>query len=133
MKANSTPNYSWIDIIEPELQSTRYSDNDYIIALALIAAVLWMTVKYFNIPTKLKFLFITYNLKKTNFSRIYIKKILQLFYFEKGTGNVTNKEKDTDKEIMNTQRHILLNAYYSKDDINPEQIKKSLRILWKWL
>jgi len=133
MKTDSTPNYSWIDIIEPDLKAATYSAFDYISALVLFVTVFWITAKYFNIPTKIKFLFITYKLKKTNFSREYIKKILQLFSFEKITRNSKIKVKEENKGIINNQRYILLNAYYAKDDINHDQIMKSLRILWKWL
>ena len=133
MKTDSTPNYSWIDIIEPDLQATTYSAFDYISALVLFVAVFWFVAKYFNLLTKIKFLLITYKLKKTNFSRKYIKKILQLFSFEKVTRNIKIQVKEESKGIINNQRHILLNAYYAKDDIDHEQIIKSLRILWKWL
>jgi len=133
MKTDSTPNYSWIDIIEPDLQYATYSAFDYIIALVLFVIAFWFAVKYFNVPTKIKFLFITYKLKKTSFSREYIKKILQLFSFEKDNQNSKIKIKEDNKEIINSQRHLLLDAYYAKDDINRDQIIKSLRILWKWL
>lgn len=126
-------NYSWIDIIEPEITTASYSAWQYLLITALVTTLLIIIIKHFNLLKKVTFWLIRQRLKRTHYSRTEIKKILHLFGIEKGIQYLPPYMKPANNTEIATQRHILLNAYYAKIPVNPEQINKALKIMRTWL
>ncbi len=125
-------NYTWIDIVEPEIIAKTMPAWEYLLIVLTTVIVLFFVIRYFNIHLRFKLWLLNYNLAHSANTKETAKKILALFKLEKNTHYI-EATLQVNKESGINCRLELLKACYADTAADRQHILSLLKTVSKWL
>lgn len=132
MSKSDKNNYTWIDIVEPEIIAEATPTWEYLLIALTTIITLFFVIRYFNIHLRFKLWLLNYNLAHSANTKEVAKKILALFKLEKNTYYIETALQVNKESAINC-RLKLLKSCYADTATDRQHILLLLKTVGKWL